>query len=212
MKRMTKTTYLLSLLLMLALVLTGCGGAAKKDPTPTEGLTEVLEAFKAQDYQKVATLTGSEETGNIDDLRALFASSFSEGAKDQANAIVDSMLKKISGFTYNIKDEKIDGDKATVQVEITNIDLGKAMEEGTTKGMEEAMASMTAATTQEEAEAILLKIFQDAIENASETKTETIDVHMVKNAETSKWSIDNEGNKNDALINAVMGYMNTVTG
>ena len=212
MKRMTKTTYLLSLLLMLALVLTGCGGAAKKKPTPTEGLTEVLEAFKAQDYQKVATLTGSEETGNIDDLRALFASSFSEGAKDQANAIVDSMLKKISGFTYNIKDEKIDGDKATVQVEITNIDLGKAMEEGTTKGMEEAMASMTAATTQEEAEAILLKIFQDAIENASETKTETIDVHMVKNAETSKWSIDNEGNKNDALINAVMGYMNTVTG
>ena len=94
------------LVLIMTVSMCACGG-----PTPSDAVTTYLDAFKAQDAETMATVYGGENDLMEDEV---------EYTAEVYNKILD--------FDYNIVNEKIDEDKATVDVEITTYDMGTAFD------------------------------------------------------------------------------------
>ncbi len=101
-------------LLCAIILLTGCDFVKSLSNTPTKRVEELLKKYQ----------TLSEEV--LDDLDAVVAEeeSFNSGQRDRYRDIVKNNYKKL---TYAVKNEEIDGDDATVTVEIEVIDYYKIM-------------------------------------------------------------------------------------
>lgn len=200
--------YLLALFLILSLSLFACGGGGEKEATPTEGLTNLLQAFQDQDYAKVQELIigEAEEEVSFDTLRGLFTSAFGDTNQEKAGELADVMFKRMSEFTYEIKGEKVDGDKATVSLDITNIDLAKAMEDVMTQVMSMDLAEIDTSMPQEEMEAMILDKIIEGLKTSEAMKTESLDVLMEKDAESGQWVLSGD-DQNDALMNVLLGNM-----
>ena len=102
-------------ILGLALVLTGCS-IGNMDNTPTKKVETYLNNYQTLDSNvltELDTLVAQEET-------------FDE---DQKTTYRDIMKKHYQDLTYTIKEETVNGDKATVEAEIEVNDYTKALKE-----------------------------------------------------------------------------------
>ena len=100
-------------ILGLALVLTGCS-IGNMDNTPTKKVETYLNNYQTLDsnvLSELDTLVNQEET-------------FDE---DQRTTYRDIMKKHYQDLTYTIKEETVNGDKATVEAEIEVNDYTKAL-------------------------------------------------------------------------------------
>lgn len=104
------------LFILLFLSLTGCS-LSEIDNTPTKQVEELFNNYQTLD-QKV-----------LDDLDVVIAkeTSFTNEQKKEYREI---LKKHYQNLTYEIKDETVNGNKATVEVEIEVTDFYKALNEG----------------------------------------------------------------------------------
>jgi len=105
-------------ILGIALVLTGCS-IGNMDNTPTKKVETYLNNYQTLDSNvltELDTLVAQEET-------------FDE---DQRTAYRDIMKKHYQDLTYTIKEETVNGDKATVEAEIEVNDYTKVLKEAET--------------------------------------------------------------------------------
>lgn len=104
------------LFILLFLSLTGCS-LSEIDNTPTKQVEELFNNYQTLD-QKV-----------LDDLDVVIAkeTSFTNEQKKEYREI---LKKHYQNLTYEIKDETVNGNKATVEVEIEVTDFYKAVNEG----------------------------------------------------------------------------------
>lgn len=103
----------LFLLLISIFIFTGCGMIGN---TPTSEVESFLSSYQKQDTKVIKQL---EDVINSN-------SSFTDKQKESYK---DVMKRQYNNLTYKIKDETIDGDTATVEVEIEVYDYYKAMME-----------------------------------------------------------------------------------
>lgn len=89
--------------LLSVFILTGCG---KMNNTPTKKVEALLSKYQSND---------SEVINDLDNV-LLMDSNFTD---DERNDYKEFMKKHYQDMTYKVKDESIDGDSATVEVEIT---------------------------------------------------------------------------------------------
>ena len=89
--------------LLSVFILTGCG---KMNNTPTKKVEALLSKYQSND---------SEVMNDLDNV-LLMDSNFTD---DERNDYKEFMKKHYQDMTYKVKDESIDGDSATVEVEIT---------------------------------------------------------------------------------------------
>ena len=106
----------LFLLLSLALVIVGCGNMSN---TPTKKVEEFLSKYQTQDKEVLDQLDTV-----VDDAIVL--------TEDQKDDYYDLMKRQYKNLNYKIKDEVIDGDNATVVVEVEVLDYGNAISEAET--------------------------------------------------------------------------------
>ena len=152
---MKKKIFILSVLLLL---LVGCGMAN----TPTSKVEELL-----MKYQKV----DSDISSGINDVIA--EQNFTE---DHANRYRDLLTKQYRNLSYDVKDEVIDGNDATVTVQIEVVDYKNAIGDLTFDS-----TIYTKETYDEE------KLYR--LENAKNKVTYTLDLTLTK-SDDGVWKLN----------------------
>ena len=98
--------------IMAVILLSGCS----MDNTPTKKVENFLDSYRNQDETVVNQLKDMVDMDNLMN-------------EDQKNTYSDIMKRQYEDLTYEIKDEVIDGDNATVTVEIEVYDYYKVNQE-----------------------------------------------------------------------------------
>lgn len=102
-------------ILGLALVITGCS-LGEMDNTPTKKVEEYLNNYQTLDSNVLS------EIDSLVDQEEMFD-------EDQKTTYTDIMKKHYQDLTYTVKEETVNGDKATVEVEVEVTDYTKALKE-----------------------------------------------------------------------------------
>ena len=102
--------------LTFALILTGCSIGTNMDNTPTKKVETYLNNYQTLDSNVLANLDAIVENEEMFD-------------EDQKVSYRDILKKHYQDLTYTIKEETINGDKATVEAEIEVTDYTKALKE-----------------------------------------------------------------------------------
>ena len=102
--------------LAFALVLTGCSIGEDMDNTPTKQVEAYLNNYQTLDSNVLAELDSIVNNEEMFD-------------EDQKVTYRDILKKHYQDLTYTIKEETVNGDKATVEVEIEVTDYTKALQE-----------------------------------------------------------------------------------
>lgn len=113
---MKKLGYLLSIMLIISIVLSGCSIAKDMTNTPTKKVEEFLNKYQSNDKDVINDLE------NIVDNSSSFTT-------DDKQRYIDLMKKHYQDMTYDVKNEKIDGNTANVEVAITVRDYSKVISE-----------------------------------------------------------------------------------
>lgn len=101
--------------LTFALILTGCSIGTNMDNTPTKKVETYLNNYQTLDSNVLSQLDAIVENEEMFD-------------EDQKITYRDILKKHYQDLTYTIKEETVNGDKATVEAEIEVTDYTKALQ------------------------------------------------------------------------------------
>lgn len=102
--------------LTVSLILTGCSIGEDMSNTPTKRVEEYLNNYQTLDSNVLAKLDAIVNNEEVFD-------------EDQKITYRDILKKHYQDLTYTIKEETVNGDKATVETEIEVTDYTKALKE-----------------------------------------------------------------------------------
>ena len=116
MKKLAKILALMLVLTMGVCMFTGCSDEGK-----VEGVVEdYLDAIIDAEFDEAAELVGDDEAkAEMEDMQKM---------SDEDSEREEKYLDSMEGTEYEIKDVKVDGDKATVEVELSKDDESSTME------------------------------------------------------------------------------------
>ncbi|WP_130862162.1 DUF4878 domain-containing protein [Bacilliculturomica massiliensis] len=170
--------------------------ACGSDPTPSDVVKSYLDAVKAQDQEAIAKVYAGEAKDALFDAGDL-------GEEDEMSEAFDkSMGDKFAAFEYTVKDEKVDGDKATVNVTLKTYNFGEVFSAAIEEYMSQAIALLFSDASEEEMDALMEKIFTEKLEAASLDYESDAAIDLTKTDEG--WKIDKFGDDSD-FLNAVSG-------
>lgn len=199
---------ILSIILVLALCLSlascggsgnGGGGKTVKADTPTDVVTNFFNSIKTED----AELLEASYAGENMDLREL-SNMDSEDPDELDKMMADKLLSMIKDFDFKLSNEQIDGDKATVDAEITAYNIGEAISNFMTNFLAKAMEMATDDVSDEEIEKLSLEILTESLDAAEKNYTETVTLELTKSGDT--WLVNELENDSD-VINAILGNL-----
>ena len=186
--------------LLLAIMVVACGGndtTSVDANTPTGVTTEFLNALKADDSERVNKVYAGDNM-DMNSSLALNEADIDGFEKELA----ESILKKILDFDFEVSNEKIDGDKATVDVKITQYNMKtvftKFMEDFMGKAMEMAMSG----SSEDEIMKETVTIFNSSLDEAKKDYEKTVKLDLIKDGDS--WKVDKI--KDDSE------FMNALTG
>ena len=190
----------LILSLTLCFSLTGCGS-----PSPTKVTTTFLEAVKAQDAASVEKVY----LGDPDDVNASGEIVDEEESKEveteTEQKLFTTLEEKLFSFDYEVSNEVIDGDKATVDVTITTYDMGMATTSALGEYMSQAIGLAFAGASEEQMENLSMKLFLDKISALTEKDyTKTVKVHLEK--VDDEWRLS-KFSDDEPIVDALSGGM-----
>lgn len=183
-------TTIMSLILVIGLC--SCGG-----PTPTETVDSFLTAVKSSDAETIKTVYSGESfdfSGKI---------SNPEDDDEELNKITTEVLvPKMLDFDYELSNEKIDGDKATVDVAFTTYNFGNALTSFMTDYFSQALALAFSDTSEEQMNKIAATLYKKSIENMDKNYAGKATISLSKN--DGAWIID-EFDDEGEFYNAFLG-------
>lgn len=201
---MKKNILVITIVMTMLACLCACG---PKIPTPTETADTFLTAMKAQDSETLATVYAG---GDIDLLEKAAEADDSGGVKEDSGLskiYEEQMVPKILDFDYELSNEQIDGDKATVDVKITTYRIGDAFTAFFSDYLSQALILAFSDASEEELDAMATTILSGKLADLSEKsyeKTATLSLSM----KDDKWVID-EVQTGDDIVDALTGGLVT---
>ena len=198
-------------LLAMSVAIVGCSSA----PTPTETVDNALKALKAEDYETLAKYYNGDMSSLQDPEKALQEAGSSDLGLDtstneltaEQKEIGEELVAKALDFDYTLSNEKVDGDKATVDVTITTYDFGTAATEFLSKYMTQALASaLTGKMSEDDYTDQAFKLLKEQIDKLGNKDTSaTVAVGLTKDSEGS-WKVD-DLEENSEFADALLGGM-----
>lgn len=175
-------------LLCALIVLTGCDFVRSLSNTPTKRVEEFLKKYQ----------TLSQEV--LDDLDTVVAeeTSFNSGQRDRYRNIVKNNYQKL---TYAVKNEEIDGDDATVTVEIEVIDYYKIMSDADLYLNENPDEFIV---DEEYSVSKFTDYRLDKLQEAKEKVTYTLELTLTK--VDNEWFVDDLNQDDENKINGMYEY------
>lgn len=191
---MMKKLFSILLISILVFSLSACS-----TPSPTEVTTAFLDAVKTQSTESMADIYAdgswslSDEAGEEAEL---------EDLDEMDQYFQETVLPKLLEFDYEVLGEKIDGEKATVDVKITTYKLGDAFTAFIDDYLTQAFALAFSDTGEDAIEALGTSLFKEKVDAMEKNYTETvaISLSMVDGA----WVID-ELDDDSPFTNALTG-------
>lgn len=170
-------------------------------PSPTDTADSFLSAVKTQDQEMLNSVYDSESFNILDSMGEDGIASNETESED--NVFANEMKDKMLDFDYTLSDEKIDGDKATVQVKITTYEFGKAMTNTISKYFEKALPLAFSGASDEELEKIMNDIFKAELDALTEKKyTGEATINLIQ--KDGEWKVS-EIDEEDELMNVLTG-------
>lgn len=212
---MKRKLLVITAIMVMIAVMSGCG---PKIPTPTETTDSFLQALKSQDAESIA---GVYDGTDVDLLEAA-SDSAEDNETDVDSETTDTgleavyeeqMLPKMLDFDYELSNEQIDGDKATVDVKITTYRIGDAFTAFFSDYISQAFMLAFSDASEEDLDALATTILSGKLADLSEKtyeKTATLSLSM----KDDKWVVDNIEDSDeflDAITGGLVTSMKTMT-
>lgn len=159
---------------------------------PNKVVKGFLDSMIATDYEEAIKVVQGADTDTLDDILE----------EDGSEEIIDAILNRV---TYQIGEQEVSGNSATVAVKITAPDLLRI----TTQGLSEIMSIALAAafseegSTEEEMNALFVQYFENAIKDPGAPMVES-DIKIKLEKENSKWMIVPDEELAHALTGNIM--------
>lgn len=190
--------------LVMVLSLTACGG-----PSPTDVADTFLTAIKEQNAESIAECYVNDEFDLFEEASNAADGEVSdedkeEEADDALTKVYDeNLVPKMLEFEYELSNEKIDEDKATVDVAVTTYQLGSAFTSFFGEYLSQAFALAFSDTSDEQMSALAANILTSKLDGLTEkTYQKTVTLSLIK--KDDKWVVDKvDGNKD--VLNALSG-------
>ena len=165
MKRIISICIAALLIFVMALSTAACGA---KEPSPTEVLDSYLKAIQTEGFEEAGI---SSSDLDMDEL------------SESDSELVDSLKAKMQEFEYELSNEQIDGDSATVDLKVKTYGFGEMLTEVLNEYLQQAISMAFSGASDEEMEAILNNLFREKVDNLEKTFEKTVTVEMVKGEE-----------------------------
>ncbi|MFD2170981.1 hypothetical protein [Tumebacillus lipolyticus] len=180
------------LVVMMSFGVTACGDKETsgkqqeqaKEQSPKQVVDAYFEAVKKADFE---TMKKMSESASEDQIK------FESPQEEKYAKFIFSKM------SVEVGEEKIDGDKATVQTKVTSIDFGQLVGKMFSEALKQALANGGQEQSKEEMDQMLEAMMKD--ENAP-TATSDATVHLVK--KDGKWVF---AEKNEELAKALVGTL-----
>lgn len=183
----------IGIILCIALVfgLCACGG-----PSPTDVTNDFMKAVKEKDNETLKTVYGG---GDLD-----LTKSVKDGkGKDEFDKLFgDALYKKLFDFDYEVSNEKVDADKATVDVKIKTYDLGAAFTNFINDYMAQAFSMALSGASEDAVNKKAEEIFLSKLEESKKDYEKTVTLNLSQ--KDDKWVVD-ELKTNGDFYNALTG-------
>ena len=195
---MKKLSLALVVCLIVAFGFCGCGG-----PTPTQTADTFLTAVKAGDTETIKTVYD----GKSFDVLAVLDEDSEGDASDEDimedDELVKMLIEKMQDFDYELSNEKIDGDKATVDVKITTYNIGNAFTAFMTEYFTQAFALAFSDAADDQIEELANTILETKLNELKDKDySETVTLNLVN--KDDGWKVAKIKNDSD-FYNAVTG-------
>ena len=178
-----KTLLTVSMLVLVMFALTACGSKS-----PKSVVEDNLKQIKTE-----------KTSSNVSKL-------FNDKTLEQKyGKEYDKFIKKVQDFDYEVKDEKVDGKKATVKVEIKTYDFGAAYKTTYDTVVSDAKSGKITATTDVK-DYVYNLMFQNLNSVKDKSYKKTVTINCTKN-DKGEWTTDI--NSNVDFLDAMMGGMFT---
>lgn len=178
-----KTLLIVSMLVLVMFALTACGSKS-----PKSVVEDNLKQIKTE-----------KTSSNVSKL-------FNDKTLEQKyGKEYDKFIKKVQDFDYEVKDEKVDGKKATVKVEIKTYDFGAAYKTTYDTVVSDAKSGKITATTDVK-DYVYNLMFQNLNSVKDKSYKKTVTINCTKN-DKGEWTTDI--NNNVDFLDAMMGGMFT---
>ena len=178
-----KTLLIVSMLVLVMFALTACGSKSPK--SVVEDNLKQIKTEKAN--------TNVSKLFNDKTLEQKYGKEY------------DKFIKKVQDFDYEVKDEKVDGKKATVKVEIKTYDFGAAYKTTYDTVVSDAKSGKITATTDVK-DYVYNLMFQNLNSVKDKSYKKTVTINCTKN-DKGEWTTDI--NSNVDFLDAMMGGMFT---
>lgn len=181
-------------------VLAGCSSA----PSPTQVTQNFLDAVKASDSEEIQN-SYSNGSFSFEDMTSSEASE--EGTQlneETANALSSKLLE----FDYELSNEQINGDTATVDVAITTYPLGDAFSSFFSDYLSQAFAAALSGASQDELSEIASGILLEKINAMEKTYSGTATISLTK--VDDQWKVDQIDQNGDFMNVLTGGLVDTV--
>lgn len=178
-----KTLLIVSMLVLVMFALTACGSKS-----PKSVVEDNLKQIKTE-----------KTSSNVSKL-------FNDKTLEQKyGKEYDKFIKKVQDFDYEVKDEKVDGKKATVKVEIKTYDFGAAYKTTYDTVVADAKSGKITASTDIK-DYVYNLMFQNLNSVKDKSYKKTVTINCTKN-DKGEWTTDI--NSNVDFLDAMMGGMFT---
>lgn len=190
-----KKTLSIALVLILALSLFACGGSS---PTPTDVTNEFLQAIKDTDNDTIKTVYAG---GSIDVEKEF--ENMSESEDDAISKVyAEKLYGQILSFDYEVSNEQVKDDTATVDVAITTYNIGDTFKDFVTDYIGEAFAMSMSGASDEELNQKATEIITEKLDGMKKNYSQTITLNLSQ--KDGEWMVDKLADDSD-FYNAISG-------
>lgn len=185
----------ISLSLILCVSMVACSGSG---PTPTETAGSFLEAVKENDEEALKNLYADADLKLAEEIK--------QGEEDtQLNKVFnENMYPKILDFDYELSNEKIDGEKASIDVSIKTYSLGTAFTNFTGEYLTQAFSMALSGASDDEMDTKGAEILADQLEKTEKDYEGKATLHLTQKDDA--WIVDSM-EEDDDFYNAITGGM-----
>lgn len=197
---MNKKLLVITIVMAMLAALAACG---PKIPTPTETADTFLTAVKAQDDETLATVYAGGELDLLEEAAEADESQTADEDSGLTAVYEEQMVPKMLDFDYEISNEQIDGDKATVDVKVTTYNIGDAFTAFFSDYLSQALILAFSDASEEELDSLVTTILSGKLADLTEKKfekTATLSLSM----KDDKWVVD-EIKSGDDIVDGLTG-------
>ena len=188
-------------------MLAALGACGPSIPTPTETADTFLTAVKAQDNETLATVYAGDGLDLLEKAAEADESEIADEDSGLTRIYEEQMIPRMLDFDYELSNEQIDGDTATVDVKFTAYNIGDAFTAFFSDYLSQALMLAFSDPSEEDLDALAATVLSGKLADLTEKTYETT-ATLSLSMQDGKWVVD-EIRTGDEIVDGLTGGLMT---